>query len=76
MNDKLPPPSPCIDICRMEQHTGLCVGCLRTIDEITAWGGAPDEYKRGIWRAIERRRSELADVAANATDAVVTGGLQ
>ncbi|MDO9217322.1 MAG: DUF1289 domain-containing protein, partial [Lacisediminimonas sp.] len=41
MNDKLPPPSPCIDICRMEQHTGLCVGCLRTIDEITAWGGAP-----------------------------------
>jgi predicted Fe-S protein YdhL (DUF1289 family) len=30
--------SPCIDVCRMDRRTGLCEGCLRTIDEIAAWG--------------------------------------
>lgn len=76
MNDKVPPASPCIDVCRMEPSTGLCVGCLRTIDEIMAWASAPEEHKRDIWRAIERRRCELADLAAEAADPVVTTGMQ
>ena len=31
-------PSPCISVCRMDPASGLCQGCLRTIDEIVAWG--------------------------------------
>jgi hypothetical protein len=27
-------PSPCIDICKIDGNTGLCIGCLRTRDEI------------------------------------------
>jgi predicted Fe-S protein YdhL (DUF1289 family) len=36
----------------------LCVGCLRTIDEIVAWGGASDAYKRSVWVRIAARRQE------------------
>ncbi|SNS11037.1 hypothetical protein SAMN06265795_10166 [Noviherbaspirillum humi] len=51
-----PVPSPCINICRMDERTGLCQGCQRTIDEIAAWGMASEDEKRAVWRAIERRR--------------------
>jgi predicted Fe-S protein YdhL (DUF1289 family) len=66
MNDaRLPPeqqtpvPSPCINVCKMSPETGLCEGCLRTIDEIVAWGRADDGYKRAVWADIHRRRHEL-----------------
>ena len=29
--------SPCIKICVIQPETRLCTGCLRTIDEISAW---------------------------------------
>jgi predicted Fe-S protein YdhL (DUF1289 family) len=49
-------PSPCVSICRMIEATGLCEGCLRSIDEIAQWGNADDESKRTILRCIEQRR--------------------
>jgi predicted Fe-S protein YdhL (DUF1289 family) len=30
------PPSPCINVCSLDAQ-GLCVGCLRTGDEIGRW---------------------------------------
>ncbi|NHZ90109.1 DUF1289 domain-containing protein [Massilia sp. CCM 8733] len=65
MNPELqtPVPSPCISLCEMAPDTasckGLCRGCLRTLDEIVAWGTAADEYKRAVWAEIRRRESEL-----------------
>jgi predicted Fe-S protein YdhL (DUF1289 family) len=50
-------PSPCIDVCRMNAETALCEGCLRTIDEIAAWGGATNEERRTIWTLIRQRRA-------------------
>lgn len=50
--------SPCIGICRMSEATGLCDGCLRTIDEIAAWSTLDDEAKRAVWRAIEARHAQ------------------
>jgi len=49
-------PSPCIDVCRMDHATGWCEGCLRTIDEIVAWGAMADDDKRAVWQALEQRR--------------------
>jgi predicted Fe-S protein YdhL (DUF1289 family) len=49
--------SPCISVCRMEPDTGLCSGCLRTLDEIAGWGMASDDEKRRVWSAIEVRRA-------------------
>ena len=48
-------PSPCIGICRMNAPTGLCEGCLRTIDEIAQWSTAGDRQKRAVWSEIKRR---------------------
>jgi predicted Fe-S protein YdhL (DUF1289 family) len=55
-----PVPSPCINICRMVPETGLCEGCMRTIDEIVAWGRADDDYKRAVWAEIRRREAQIA----------------
>ena len=37
---------------------GLCTGCLRTLDEIKAWGNASGETKKSILAAIARRRAQ------------------
>ena len=50
-------PSPCINVCRMDAASGWCEGCLRTIDEIVAWGGMADDDKRAVWRQLEQRRA-------------------
>lgn len=51
--------SPCINVCRMSEATGLCEGCLRTVDEIAAWSGATDGARIAILAAVERRRVEF-----------------
>ncbi|MBM3390355.1 MAG: DUF1289 domain-containing protein [Betaproteobacteria bacterium] len=51
--------SPCIDVCRMDAQSGLCEGCLRTIDEIAGWAAAPDERKILILAAVAQRRARL-----------------
>jgi predicted Fe-S protein YdhL (DUF1289 family) len=55
-----PVPSPCIDVCRMNEATTWCEGCLRTIDEIAAWSTLDDPGKRAVWREIALRRERLA----------------
>jgi uncharacterized protein len=52
-----PVPSPCISVCRIDEATGLCVGCLRTLDEIAAWSMLDDDARRDVWRAIGERRT-------------------
>ena len=54
-----PVPSPCINICKMLPETGLCQGCMRTIDEIRAWRHATEDDKRAIWAEIRRREGAL-----------------
>jgi predicted Fe-S protein YdhL (DUF1289 family) len=53
-------PSPCISVCRMNESTGLCEGCLRTLDEIRLWSSADDPAKRTIWTQIEQRLAAKA----------------
>jgi len=57
--DQSPVPSPCISLCKMSDETGLCEGCLRTIDEIIAWSQADDDFKRGVWAEIRRREAQI-----------------
>ena len=49
--------SPCIGVCAIEPRTGWCEGCLRTIDEIAAWGALDDRSRREIWRRLPARRA-------------------
>jgi predicted Fe-S protein YdhL (DUF1289 family) len=59
-------PSPCINVCRMDATTGLCAGCLRTIEEIAAWGSLDDAAKREVWQRITQRRASSVASPANA----------
>jgi uncharacterized protein len=59
-------PSPCISVCRMEAASGLCEGCLRTLDEIAAWGSIDDRARRVIWKQLHQRRALRQPAAATA----------
>lgn len=62
MNEAAPVPSPCISVCRMDPASGLCEGCLRTLDEIAAWSGMDDAGKRAVWQRIEQRAQDLVEL--------------
>jgi len=62
MNPPVPPPegpvpSPCNSICTIDQVTGCCAGCFRTLDEIAMWSVLDDAEKRAVWRALPSRRA-------------------
>lgn len=42
----------------MNEATGLCEGCLRTLSEIAAWGSLNDTQRRAIWLRIRERRAQ------------------
>ncbi|WP_429254474.1 DUF1289 domain-containing protein [Paraburkholderia sp. GAS334] len=51
--------SPCVDICRFDGKTGLCIGCLRTRDECKGWKTMKDKHRRKIIDDRPRRESKL-----------------
>ena len=54
-----PVPSPCVSVCRMSADSGLCEGCLRTLDEIAAWSAMDDPAKREVWMRIAQRACKM-----------------
>jgi predicted Fe-S protein YdhL (DUF1289 family) len=55
-------PSPCRDVCQLDTQ-GICVGCGRSIAEITEWTRADNERRLEI-RAAARARVEAVLEAA------------
>ena len=53
-------PSPCIKVCVMDEGHGVCIGCLRTLDEIASWSVLDADAKRAVLAAIGERRARLA----------------
>ena len=53
--------SPCINICKMNERSGLCEGCWRTLDEIIVWGKSDNANKRAILQQIELRKHAQFD---------------
>jgi predicted Fe-S protein YdhL (DUF1289 family) len=50
-------PSPCVRNCCLDAH-GICLGCFRTVAEITQWHAASGEEKREILARCRRREIE------------------
>ena len=63
-------PSPCIQVCRMHADSGLCEGCLRTIDEIAAWSQLDDPAKRRVLALVRIRRQQWRLLRAQTAAAV------
>ncbi len=50
------PDSPCINVCRIDPRSGLCVGCRRTLREITDWPAYTTEQKAALLARLPARR--------------------
>lgn len=53
-------PSPCVNICMIDEDTGWCAGCFRTLDEVALWGSLSDEGKREVLARLPERRAFVA----------------
>ena len=51
--------SPCVKICVIHPEARLCTGCLRTIEEITAWGRMSPEARRALISELPGRADRL-----------------
>jgi uncharacterized protein len=57
-------PSPCINICKMDAEKSLCLGCFRTIDEITVWSRTDDANRARILAAVAQRQLQMQPAEA------------
>jgi predicted Fe-S protein YdhL (DUF1289 family) len=48
--------TPCLGICLIAPHDGMCVGCARTQDEIARWSAMDDAERRAVMTALPDRR--------------------
>jgi predicted Fe-S protein YdhL (DUF1289 family) len=49
-----PPSSPCVQLCTLDA-VGVCLGCGRSLDEISQWARASAATRWTIWHAARER---------------------
>jgi predicted Fe-S protein YdhL (DUF1289 family) len=47
--------SPCIGVCTMNDSTGFCQGCYRTVDEIREWWNMTDQAREKVMGVLDQR---------------------
>jgi predicted Fe-S protein YdhL (DUF1289 family) len=52
------PSTPCIQVCVIDPHSALCIGCGRTLSEIAAWGSLDEAARLAIMADLEARLRE------------------
>ena len=55
--------SPCISVCQIDDTTGLCIGCHRSMDEIREWPIMSAAEKTDVLGRIAERKSARSDAA-------------
>ncbi len=59
-----PPPraiaSPCVQVCVVDGESGLCLGCLRTLQEIARWAAYTDAERTAVIAALPGRIGRIA----------------
>jgi predicted Fe-S protein YdhL (DUF1289 family) len=51
--------SPCVNVCTLNPKTGWCLGCGRTIREISNWSAKPADERRAILAGLPARMAVL-----------------
>ncbi|WP_343079408.1 DUF1289 domain-containing protein [Ostreiculturibacter nitratireducens] len=51
--------SPCVKICSIHPVERICIGCYRTVEEITAWSRMAPESRRRIMSELKARAPVL-----------------
>jgi predicted Fe-S protein YdhL (DUF1289 family) len=52
--------SPCTRVCQIHPETRLCLGCARSIDEITAWSRMSDAERAAVMADLPGRSAAPA----------------
>jgi uncharacterized protein len=52
--------TPCIKLCVIEPSLRLCIGCGRSIDEISQWAGLTEPERQNIMAELAPRLSGIA----------------
>ncbi len=50
--------SPCVGVCSMDDNTGFCLGCYRTMDEIQQWWDLANAQKQVVIVLASERESQ------------------
>lgn len=59
MSKELLVESPCISVCVMDEVTGFCLGCYRTLEEIQDWWDLDNTQRKGIIEEASQRASSM-----------------
>lgn len=51
--------TPCVLVCFVDDESGLCLGCFRTVDEVAAWTSLDDAGRAAIMDALPARRTQI-----------------
>ena len=60
------PLTPCIKTCVVDPLSGLCIGCGRTVAEISAWPGLTDDARLAIMSELAGRLAQARSRQARA----------
>ena len=52
-----PVASPCVNICALDEQD-ICIGCQRTVDEITRWGRMDNTERRSVLARCHERAKD------------------
>ena len=52
--------SPCVKLCTIHPAERICVGCLRTIDEISQWSRLTHEARAAVMAELPTRAPRLS----------------
>lgn len=64
----MPVPSPCVGICVVTAER-VCMGCQRTLDEISSWSTASDAWRQEVIERA-RQRAGVANVDSAPVESV------
>ncbi|WP_414897600.1 DUF1289 domain-containing protein [Rhodovulum sp. YEN HP10] len=62
-DDTAPIETPCVRTCRVDWESRLCVGCLRSMEEIGLWGSMSPSERRRIMAELPARRDRISPEA-------------
>ena len=51
--------SPCTDVCSIDDDTGWCIGCGRSMNEIATWATMGDAARTQVLTQLDARKSGI-----------------
>jgi len=48
-----------VQVCLIDDETGACAGCFRTVDEISRWAPMTDRERRAVMAMLPAREKDV-----------------